>query len=219
MLSSFQGCTILTPNRSDAERRKYTDDMPGLQRTRALARRQLREAKEHRRRKGSDWRRKADAEGSAQIPTPNIRPGTVRPDDDGDGDEPLVYENLDELEREFETWKLEENERQAQEEAEKRAVQEDAVRSWKLQQSQEIESSRQKIEDARSSLRAELTTRHIAPQQIEEIVDHVHPRIDFRSELHVLSRASASDKAVSVVPGSDSGEATPARWWSIWSRK
>ncbi|KAL8664624.1 MAG: hypothetical protein Q9202_002894 [Teloschistes flavicans] len=209
--------SYMTKFGSDAERRKYTDDMPGLQRTRALARRQLREAKERRRRKGSDWRRKADAEGSAQIPTPNIRPGAVRPnkrsrgyvvgepslpafrpnidgpdlmlegddddddddDDDRDRDDPLVYENLDELEREFETWKLEENERLAQEEAEKRAIQEDAVRNWKLQQSQEIESSRQKIEDARSSLRAELTTQRIAPQQIEKIVDHVHPRIDF----------------------------------------
>lgn len=44
---------MLISGRTDAERKKFGDDLPGLQRTQALARRQIREAKEHRRRQVS----------------------------------------------------------------------------------------------------------------------------------------------------------------------
>ena len=152
-------------------------------------------------------------------------PGASTSDDglgsalDDDEDDPLIYYNVEELERDFEAWKADDEERKANEAAKKKAVQEEAVKTWKEQQVHEAEVRRQKNEDERSSLRAELTKQRIAPQQIEDIINHVHPQKQIDSDLGLFSRTAASDKTSSVASGESLGEATSSRLWSIWSRK
>ncbi|KAL8718075.1 MAG: hypothetical protein Q9181_008240, partial [Wetmoreana brouardii] len=201
------------------------------------------QAKEHRRRRKSGQQKKSRPRRTAQMPSSKVPPphawgydnnSFYRPhvpehsvtddghdsalEDDGD-DESLVYENVYELEREFTVWKAEEEERKIDEEAEKRAIREEAVRSWKEQQLHEVDILWQKTEDERSSLRAELTKQRIAPQQIEEIVNHVHPQAQVNNDLRLLIRNAASDKASSVTSGDGPTEAQSSRRWAIWSKK
>lgn len=226
----------LTLRRTDAERKKLTDDLPRLQRTRALARRQVREAKEYRRRQISRRRRKLQPRPSIYVPPEPARGydgkevpygGYVRGDrwsDDGagsalDGEEPLVYQNIEDLEREFEEWKVEEEESKANLEAQRKKIQEEAVESWKQQQIHELETHRKKLEEERSSLRAELTKQRVAPQQIEDIINHVHPQEQVNNSLHVLNLTPASDKALSLKSNDGLTVATAPRRWRSWFRK
>lgn len=140
--------------------------------------------------------------------------------DDGCGsalgdDEPLVYEDIDDLEREFEAWKMEEEERRAIKEAEMEKIRKKAVMFWKDKQLREVEIRRQKLEEERSSLRAELTKQRIAPQQIENIFFQKQ----VNSDSHLLSLNPASDKASIVKSGDGIALAKSSRRWSIWSRK
>lgn len=228
--------------RTDAERQKYREDLPGLQKTRVLVRRQLKQAKERRRRKEFDRQRNSSPRRSAQMPSSKVPPRRASgydnndsarqhvpencASDDGHGsaweydddDESLVYKNLDELQRDFEAWKKEEEERKTIEEAEKLAIREVAVTSWKRQQLHEMEILLQKTEDERSSLRTELTRQRIAPQQIEEIVDHVHPRAQLNNDLRLLIPNSASGRASSVAFGNGPAEGKSHRRWSFWTK-
>ena len=234
----------MTFDRTDAERKKFTDDLPRLQRTRALARRQVREAKERRRRQASNRPRKHQPRPSTYIlpteksPWPNEKvswPGLGDEDaahkvypleenlsEDGSALEdngPLYFNDMDDLERYFEDWKAEEEGLKAEEEAEKKMIREEAVREYQEKQTHEVEVRRQKIESERSSLRAELKTHGVAPQQIEDIINHVHPQEQVINDLSLLNQTSASDKASSVAFGDGPAKATSSRRWSIWSKK
>ena len=132
---------------------------------------------------------------------------------------PLIYNDIDDLEREFKAWKAEEEQRKADEEAERKMIQEEAVKSWKEQQLREIEVRRRKNEDERSSLRAELTKQRVTPQQIEDIINHVHPQEQVNSDLRLFSLDPTSDKASSVASVDSSAKTTSSRRWSIWSKR
>ena len=133
-----------------------------------------------------------------------------------DGDEPLVYEGIEDLEREFEEWKKEEEERKAKLEAERKKIQEEAVETWKQQQIRELEIHQKKLEEERSSLRAELTKQRVAPQQIEDIINHVHPQEQVKKSLLALNLAAASDQASSVKSSDVPTVArSPRRWRSL----
>lgn len=122
---------LLTIGRTDAERQKFTDDLPRLQRTRALARKQVLQAKEQRRKYGSVRQRRPQRGRSAQVfPHGGLsaeddflyraQPQEGSFSDDGrdqfpDEDGPFVYDYFDDLEREFELWKTEEDERKTKE--------------------------------------------------------------------------------------------------------
>lgn len=134
-------------------------------------------------------------------------------------DEPFVFNNIDDLEYQFELWKAEDEEREAEEEAEKKRIQEEAVESWKQQQLQQVEARRQKIEEQRSSLRAELTKQRVAPQQIEDIVNHVHPREQVSDELRPLHLTTESENAPSVASSDHATKSAKSRRWSILSKK
>lgn len=136
----------------------------------------------------------------------------------GDG-EPLVYQDIEDLEREFEEWKMEEEERKATLEAERKKIQEEAVEAWKEQQIRDLETHRKKVEEERSSLRAELTKQRVAPQQIEDIINHVHPQEQVNNSLHLLNLSPASDKASSVKSSDGVTEATSRRRWRGWLRR
>ena len=232
---------MLTCGRTDAERKKFTDDLPRLQRTRALARRQVHEAKKHRRRLVSSRQIKLEPRPSVQV-RPNkvlLEPAWRHDDnkstyqacasgagfsDDGhnsalEDDEPLIFHVIDDLEREFEARKAEGEERKADKERERKIIQDEAVQIWKDQQLREVEVCRQKIEDEQSSLRVELTKQRLAPQQIEDIVSHVHTQEQIHSDLHLLSLTPASDKALSDASGDGPAKATSSRQWLIWPRK
>lgn len=226
----------LTRRRTDAERKKFTDDLPKLQRTRALARRQVREAKEHRRRQNSRRRRKLQPRPSSYVPPePDRRYSSKgvpyggygqedRWSDDGGGsaqddEEPLVYEDIEDLEREFEEWKIEEEEQKASLEAEKRKIQEEAVETWKQQQIHELEAHRKKREEERASLRAELTKQRVAPQQIEEIINHLHPQEQVDDSLQMLNLTPASDNASSIRSNVGPTAAKSRGRWRGWFRK
>ena len=226
----------LTFRRTDAERKKFTDDLPKLQRTRALARRQVREAKEYRRRQSSRRRKNLQPKPSLYVPPEPDRRydskevpygGRVRGDrwsDDGGGsalddEEPLIYEDIEDLEREFEEWKAEEEEQKANLEAERKKIQEEAVETWKQQQINELEIHRKKLEDERSSLRAELTKQRVAPQQIEEIINHLHPQEQINNSLHILNLTPTTDKASSIRSNDGLPVATSRVRWRGWFRK
>lgn len=136
-------------------------------------------------------------------------------DDDG----PLIYKVIYHLEREFEQWKAEAEKEKADDEAERKKIQEEAVQTWKDQQLLEVVNRRQKLEDERSSLRAELTKQRVPPQQIQDIINHVHPQEQVNSDLRSFSLNFAGDKASSVASGNGLAKATFFRRWSIWSRR
>ena len=170
--------------RPDAERKKFKDDLPRLKETRAIARRQVREAKKKRRRRPSD---------------PHA-PRASRSDDDRSStsdDSRHVYYDEDDLESLFEGWKAEEEEKKVYAKAEREFLQEEAVKAWKEQQLHEAKARQQRIDNERSSLRTELKQQNLAPQQIEDIVNHIHPH-DMKSDAHILNRAIASDNASST---------------------
>ena len=105
-----------------------------------------------------------------------VHPPGESSSDDGwgsalDDDGLLVYNDIDDLVREFEAWKAEDEEQKADKETEKKVIQEEAVKNWTEQQIREVEVRRQNIEDERSSLRAELTKQRLTLQQIEDIIN------------------------------------------------
>ena len=227
---------MLTFRRTDAERKRFTDDLPKLQRTRALARRQVREAKVYRRWQISRRRRKLRSRPSwyvppepaggyddKEVPYRGYVPGDRWSDDGGDsaldGEEPLIYQNIEDLEREFEEWKVEEDERRANLEAERKKVQEEAVETWKQQQIHELETRREKLDEERSSLRAELIKQRVPPQQIEDIINHVHPQERVNNSLQMLNLTPASDKASSLKSNDGLTVTTSPRRWRGWFRK
>ena len=138
---------------------------------------------------------------------------------DDDMDEPLIYQNVDELEREFEAWNAETEKKKAIAEAERMAIQEEAVKTWKDQLLRDLEVRRQKTESERSSLRAELTKQRVAPQQIEDIINHLHPQEQADTDIQLVSRNIAGDKASIVALREGPAEPKSSRWWSIRSRK
>lgn len=226
----------LTCRRTDAERKKFTDDLPKLQRTRALARRQVREAKVYRQWQISRRRRRLRARTSGYVPPEPASgnddkevpyrgdvPGDRWSDDGGDsaldGEEPLIYQNIEDLEREFEEWKVEEDERRANLEAERKRVQEEAVETWKQQQMHELEIHRKKLEEERSSLRAELMKQRVPPQQIEDIINHVHPQERINNNLQILNLTPPSDKDSSLKSNDGVTVTTSSRRWRGWFRK
>lgn len=225
----------LTFRRTDAERKKFTDNLPRLQRTRALTRRQVREAKEYRRRQSSRRRRTLQPKSSLYVPPePNrgydgkeLFGGTQIPvghwSDDGRGstldEEPLIYQDIEDLEREFGEWKVEEEEEKANLEAERKKIQEEAVETWKQQQTHELEVHRKKLEEDRSSLRAKLIKQRVAPQQIEEIINHLHPQEHVNDSLHLLNLTPASDKDPSIQSSDGRTVATSHGQWRGWFRK
>jgi len=64
----------------------------------------------------------------------------------------------------------------------------------------------------RSALRAELTKQRISPQQMEEIINHMHPPEQVDSDLHLVSRTVGGDKASSAASGDSPAEAVSTRW-------
>ena len=135
-----------------------------------------------------------------------------------DDDEAIIYANIDDLERDFKAWNTEEEERRAWKEAERKVLQEDAVKNWKEQQLLEVKIRREKIDEERSSLQAELIKQRVAPQQIENIINHVHPQEQVNSEIHLLGLNPSSDKASSIATADGLLKDKNPRRWSIWSR-
>ena len=139
--------------------------------------------------------------------------------DDGGGDEPLIYSNVDELELDFKDWKIREEEDRAAKETEIATIQEEAIKTWKEEQMYKAENRRQEIEGVRSSLRAELTKQRIVPKQVEDIVNSVHPHQQVEGGLDLLQQTLASDKASSMASGDSPAKTQSSRRRSIWSRK
>lgn len=133
-------------------------------------------------------------------------------------DEAIRFDNIDELEREFEIWKAQYEEREAEEGAEKRRLQEEAVETWKKRQVQEVEARQKRTEEERSSLRAELTKQRVAPQQIEDIVNHVHPQRAINYELSLVHSTTQSGNVPSIASSECAIETAKSYPLSIWSK-
>ncbi|MCJ1434396.1 hypothetical protein MMC27_003764 [Xylographa pallens] len=191
--------SYMTQVGTDAERKKFTDDLPRVQRTRALARQQVREAKEHQRRQTANRHRKSQHRPSVQVPLNDVPP-----------------EHAWGYDVHGVSYPAEEEQRKAYEEAERKPMEEQAVRTWNEQQIREVEVRRQMIEVERSPLRAELTNQRVSPQQIEDIINRVHPQEQINGGLQLLSLTPASSNAVSVTSGDNLAKHTSSRRWSIW---
>ena len=215
---------MTTAGATTAERKRALDDLPRLERTREHLKKQVQEAKENRlqrsRNRSTQFARSSRqtrAYVAATAPAyDESRPYVpIVSDDDPVIDEMLeevLYNNMGDLQLDFEDWAAEREERKRIEAEERQQIEEAAIEAWKKKQQEEAEAQRQR----RAKLGEELKKQRMAPQQIEETLDHMYPLLkDTRADTGALTTlAPKSAMAESVI--SDVSQGSRPR--SLWSR-
>lgn len=206
---------------TEADRQRARDDLPRLSRTRELVKQQVKDARRkrtQRRTRASRTYRASDRDDYYGYPRdPYKQQGGSDCDDDIDEVlDKVFYDNIVDLEQDFEDWAAEKAEKERKAEEEKRRLETAAVEDYKRRRREETEEKKQALEANRTRLRQELTRQHMAPQQIEDTLNHVYPRPQAGDLLAPMPLPTADQNSDLMSVSSKTSSRSKRR--SIWSR-
>lgn len=148
--------------------KKAAAEIPSLFRASRIAKREIRRSK-----KRNKLRQNTNRQSSQDILSDDL--DGLDSHDYNVGDDALVYENEDDLRQDFEDWVREKEEKKREAEAKQKKLEEDAVEAWKKAQREQAEQELRQLQEQRSKLQNELEKQRLAPQQIRDALDHLHP--------------------------------------------
>jgi hypothetical protein len=209
---------------TELDRKRAINDLPRLQRTRALVRKQVRAAKDQKRSRLHSGQRVRHGMGQSSKhhhppdPSDYYAEGThakAGSNNSFEFDDEVIYQNWDDVEAEFEDWLEDRESERKRAEEERKKLEDDAVEAWKNQRLREAEARRVQVESDRHKLRKELQAQGMAERQIYTMLDKIHPFMNNPDEPYTLIPASAPAPRPDSV-ASDESRSSKRR--SIWSR-
>jgi hypothetical protein len=200
---------------TELDRKRAKDNLPLLQRTRALVRKQVKDAKDQGRQRGASGRRPT---GSMPRAASGPRYAGVRPSrplSDAGSDDEIIYRSWEDLDLDFEEWRAADEVEKKRIEDELKGIEAKAVETWRNKQHEEIEAHRKQVEVERSKLRDALKARGMAEREISTMLDKVHPVAHVPVDIQALIPAPLVNPPPESVT---SEESKSSRRRSIWSR-
>jgi hypothetical protein len=143
---------------TEADRQRAKDELPRLNRTRIMVRKQVKDAKDQRQSRRAHMRQQP-----RPVPLRNSATdyggsrGQLHPSrSDASEDAAVVYDCWDDVEADFEEWRNEEAQAKQRQADELKEIEDRAVEKWRKSQLEEVEAQQKRIEEDRMKLRKAL---------------------------------------------------------------